>query len=539
MRGAGSVTSELARQQEQSREGVSLAAQEEKCWLALKLEADDESWPVRVYREEGESGKSLERPRVQELLRDVELGSVHGIICYSLDRLSRSILDFHKLFALCEQHGTRIISVSQKFDTSTPTGRLCLNMLMCFAQFEREAIADRITTAVRHLRANGHWTGGRTPFGYQLTRDAEGRCMLVAHPQQAQQLRTIFETVRNTRSLAATARILRRLGIVRPDGRPFHVAALHPILRNRTYLGEVSCKVASKTGSKTIVIQQWGKGRHEPLITQELFEAVAKTAYRRTKTIAASRKTDRVFPLQGLLYCTACRTAFTSSYAYHKGRDHPYTFYYRCQGACKLTQQHARCPFHNLNAEHIERYVLDTVAAIADDQSGWLDEVCHRVAAGGAAANAHLEAERQAILKERRDTLAERSNLTAFIKRAGTKAPAHLLTEITKLEGNLQNLEQELAAKDDAMRASAPPRIEPAALRALFKRLSDLMGKATPEEQQRLLRLFIQRVDVTRDGLVLHVYELPDGGIPNDALLSKDPSSKTSLEWWRIRGSNP
>ena len=520
--------------QEQSREGVSLDAQEEKCRLALQLEQDGGDLPIKVYREEGESGKDMERPQMRELRQELEAGRLFGIVCFSLDRLSRSILDFLQFCELAEQHGVKIVSVSQRFDTSSPAGRLFVNILMSFAQFEREIITERIRNSVRHLRSQGNWTGGCTPYGYRLTRNDRHRCGLTPNDEQAKVIRRMFELVRDTRSLAATVRALRHEGFTRPAGQDFDFATVHRMIQNRTYLGEVAVKEVNRTTKETSC--RWTKGQHEPLVTQELFDAVNKLVYRKSKEELGSKKTNRVFILQGLLYCSACRMGFTASYAHHNGRAKPYTFYYRCASAQKRRQEQAKCPFHNINADQIEQHVIKAIAAIADDHSGWLDEICQRLQTSAAPATAHLQTERQAILDEQRTAAKELDNALAFIKRAGTHAPKRLLNEITKLERKLDELTQELAEKDRGIAAAAPVRANPDELRAFFGRVGTLLEQATPEEQQELLQLFLQRIEVTKDGLVMHVYELPEGPLP--PVCQKDMSSKTSPEWWAILDSN-
>ena len=136
--------------QDQAREGVSLGAQEEKCRLALKLQDDGDAFPAKLYRELGESGKDMDRPEMQRLLTDIKAEHIHGVVCFALDRLSRSVLDFCNFCALAEQHGARIISVSQHIDSFSPVGRLLTNVLVSFAQFERENGVSRILTAVRY-----------------------------------------------------------------------------------------------------------------------------------------------------------------------------------------------------------------------------------------------------------------------------------------------------------------------------------------------------------------------------------------------------
>ena len=187
---------------------------------------------------------------------------------------------------------------------------------------------------------------------------------------------------------------------------------------------------------------------------------------------------------------------------------------------------------HAVNAELLERQVVETVKAIAGDQSGWIEEVCDRLQQDSGAATSHLEAEREGLRRELKAVKQRLDNLIAFVGREGTGAPKSVTGEIAKAEREMESLRAELEQKEDAIRAATPTTVTPDALRASFERLGELLDDATPQEQQTLLRAFVSRVDLHPDGLVLHVFELTDECLkPSNE--GKDICSKTTLDWWR------
>src|SRR4051794_27896457 len=246
----------------------SLDAQREAAEAYIKSQAH-EGWrlcPER-YDDGGLSGGSLERPALQALLAAVAHGRVDVIIVYKVDRLTRSLADFAKLVELFDKHGVSFVSVTQQFNTTNSMGRLTLNVLLSFAQFEREVTGERIRDKVAASRRKGIWMGGNIPLGYQV-RDKK----LVLHPEEAERVRYIFQRYSELRSLNDLLRDLRERGIlskrvVRPNGTVrggicFTRGALACLLKNRVYIGEAIHK---------------GKhypGEHEAILGAGLFEAV-------------------------------------------------------------------------------------------------------------------------------------------------------------------------------------------------------------------------------------------------------------------------
>jgi site-specific DNA recombinase len=247
---------------------TSLDAQREACEAYIKSQAH-EGWrsiPGR-YEDGGFSGASLDRPALQQLLADVRSGKIDIVLVYKVDRLTRLLADFAKLIELFDAHGISFVSVTQSFNTSSSMGRLTLNVLLSFSQFERELIGERVRDKIAASKRKGIWVGGPVPLGYAAV-DKK----IVVVPAEAEAVRTIFARYLELGSVRALAEDLDRRGIwSKPrrlsDGRTiggsrFGVGALAHLLKNRFYIGEV------------VYRGEVHRGEHEPILDGVLFEAV-------------------------------------------------------------------------------------------------------------------------------------------------------------------------------------------------------------------------------------------------------------------------
>ena len=246
----------------------SLDAQREACEAYIKSQAH-EGWRLIPdhYDDGGLSGASLNRPSLQRLLSEVSDGKIDIILVYKVDRLTRSLADFAKLVELFDQHSVSFVSITQSFNTTSSMGRLTLNVLLSFAQFEREVIGERVRDKIAASKRKGLWVGGPVPLGYAT----EGKKLVVA-PVEAKIVRTIFALYLEVDSVAALAEILERKGIrtkVRPllngeskGGIPFGVGALAHLLRNRFYIGEIDYRGEIHVGE------------HEAILERPLFDRV-------------------------------------------------------------------------------------------------------------------------------------------------------------------------------------------------------------------------------------------------------------------------
>src|ERR1700704_2508766 len=220
-------------------------------WTLLKAKYDDG----------GFSGGNTDRPALQRLLNDVQAGRVDVIVVYKVDRLTRSLADFAKLVELFDQHNVSFVSVTQQFNTTTSMGRLTLNVLLSFAQFEREVTSERIRDKIAASKRKGLWVGGMAPLGYE-TKDRK----IVMVDEEAERVRTIFRRYLELGSLNHLMADLREQGIVtklrslktgrRVGGIPFTRGPLAHFLRNRFYIGEVVFKGEVLPGEQPAIIDR-------------------------------------------------------------------------------------------------------------------------------------------------------------------------------------------------------------------------------------------------------------------------------------------
>jgi site-specific DNA recombinase len=248
----------------------SLDAQHEAAEAYVRSQAHDGWTLIRTrYDDGGYSGGSTERPALQRLLADIRDRWIDIVVVYKVDRLTRSLADFAKLVELFDAHGVSFVSVTQQFNTTTSMGRLTLNVLLSFAQFEREVTGERIRDKIGASKRRGLWVGGMVPLGY-LSRDRK----LFIEEEEAERVRTIFQRYLELGSIRLLLADLRERGIVTKvrhlsDGRtvggiPFTRGPLAYLLRNRFYIGEVVFK------------DQVCPGEHPPILDRDLFEAVQR-----------------------------------------------------------------------------------------------------------------------------------------------------------------------------------------------------------------------------------------------------------------------
>jgi len=277
----------------------SLDAQREACEAYIKSQAH-EGWQLipDPYDDGGVSGASLDRPALQRLLGDVRAGKITTVVVYKVDRLTRSLADFAKLVELFDQFGVSFVSITQSFNTTSSMGRLTLNVLLSFAQFEREVIGERVRDKIAASKRKGMWVGGPVPLGY---RSIDKKLVVV--PEEAETVRTIFTRYLAVGSMGALIEELDRCGIRtkansrtgdrQRGGIRFGTGSLGYLLKNRLYIGEVVYRGESH------------RGEHAPILDRELFEAVqakfaANTVARQVRRRGATAiLTGRIFDDRG------------------------------------------------------------------------------------------------------------------------------------------------------------------------------------------------------------------------------------------------
>ena len=290
----------------------SLQAQREACEAFISSQLH-EGWVClrAVYDDGGFSGATMERPALQRLLADITAGRVDTIVVYKVDRLTRSLADFAKIVEILDARGASFVSVTQQFNTTTSMGRLTLNVLLSFAQFEREVIGERIRDKIAASKKKGMWMGGVPPLGYRVQ---DHRLVII--DSEAELVRSISRRYAELGSVRLLKEELEARGIKSKSwtsasgrligGKPFSRGALYLMLRNRIYRGEV------------VHNGQSHPGEHKPIIDQPLWDAVQAQLAGNTAERNAGTRTRQPSLLAGMLF-DRDGNRMTPSHAVKKG----------------------------------------------------------------------------------------------------------------------------------------------------------------------------------------------------------------------------
>lgn len=296
-----------------------IASQKQEGWVCF---------PDR-YDDGGFTGGNLERPAVTRLLADIDAGKIDCVVVYKVDRLSRSLMDFARMMQTFEKHKVSFVSVTQQFNTTHSMGRLTLNILLSFAQFEREIISERTRDKIAAARRKGKWSGGKPILGYDLLH-APGGTKLVVNKDEAHRVKQIFELYLQHEALIPTVQRLCKRGWTNKrytkkngepiGGLPFDKGTLFNLLTNVAYLGKVRYK------------DEIHAGEHSAIITQDLFDRVQRTLQRNGRTGGKDVRNKYGALLKGILHCGTCDCSMGHSYT-SKGSTH--YRYYVCLNAQK------------------------------------------------------------------------------------------------------------------------------------------------------------------------------------------------------------
>jgi DNA invertase Pin-like site-specific DNA recombinase len=326
------------------KEFNSLDAQREACESYIASQRAEGWVLVRDrYDDGGFSGGTLDRPALKRLLADIEQGLIDVVVLYKIDRLSRSLMDFAKLVETFEAHGVTFTSVTQSFSTTTSMGRLTLNILLSFAQYEREIIGERIRDKVAASKARGMWMGGKVPLGYDV---ADRK--LVVNDTEAARVRRVFELFVETSSGVETVRRLQAEGVTAKSGRQLDKGDVYKILHLRTYIGEVTHK-----GNVY-------RGEHEAIVPRDLWDGAHAILQVSPRKRAAENRQHAPALLKGLIYGVDGR-ALSPTHCVKNGRLYRY---YVAQRVLKGDAAGDDSIVRRVSAAEIEGAVVDQVRAL-------------------------------------------------------------------------------------------------------------------------------------------------------------------------------
>ncbi len=324
----------------------SLDAQRDSCQYFIRSQAHAHWVHTLTFDDGGYSGANIERPGFQRLLEAVAQRQVDVVIVYKVDRLSRSLSDFSQIMKLFQEQQVAFVSVTQNFSTADAIGRLTLNMLMSFAEFEREMISERTRDKIAGARRRGLWTGGSVPFGY---RNDNGHLMPV--PEEVAIIQTMFEMHLEHHSSLSIAKTLNdrdcpsraRKRQTRPDAGGWCKASVLRALQNPVYIGKIPYQ------------NELFDGEHEAIIDPEIFSRAQYLLARPTRQ--RIRRSDDEYILRGLLKCGCCDATFTGAANKNKqGRSYRY---YRCTSRDRHGS--SACASKQLPAVALEELVVQQI----------------------------------------------------------------------------------------------------------------------------------------------------------------------------------
>ena len=456
-----------------------ISSQRHEGWLAL---------PDR-YDDGGYSGGTLERPALRRLMRDIEAGRVDIVLTYKVDRLSRSLLDFTRIVEVFDRCGVSFAAITQSFNTTTSMGRLTLNILLSFAQFEREIIAERVRDKIAAAKKKGKYCGGMPVLGYDVDRE---RRRLVVNPEEAKLVRHIFkrfaqlrsttELVRelNTKKMLTKAWVTTK-GKEREGGR-WNKAHIYYLLSNRLYLGEVEHK------------GQIYPGEHEAIITREAWDAAQAIFCENSRARGNATRTRSMALLKGVIHCGHSGCAMTPTYTRKNGRQYRYYF---CLHAAKRVDHD--CPVRTVPAGDVEQVVLQQLRSLFRSP----DLVARTYAA--ARQQEMEETARLTALKaelEEKITASRERALLLISGNSGRRRGANSLSDaLDEAHAEAQVLVGELSQTEDKLATLTRQNVTEADVQRALTALDPLWDQLFPAEQNRIVRLLVDRIEIREDAV--------------------------------------
>jgi len=447
------------------------------------------------YYDGGYTGANMERPALQRLLADIDAGRIDCVVVYKVDRLSRSILDFSKIVEHFDQRGVSFVSVTQHFNTTDSMGRLTLNILLSFAQFEREIISERTRDKIAAARRKGKWMGGKPLLGYDLL-IAPGGSKLIANEDEAVRVRAIFELYleyeriapvlqqldrREWRTKAWTTRKGKPCG-----GRPFDKVTLFRLLTNPVYLGKVRHR------------EDLYDGEHDAIVDEDLWRRVQAVLHRNGRTGGGAVKNKYGALLKGLLRCVPCDCAMVHSTSSKGPKRYRY---YVCTKAQKRGWY--TCPSKSVPAGELERFVVDQIRGIGRDPSV-LAETIRQVRTQSEKAIADLERERGTLERDiTRRAKALKQHLAAGLGSNGA--------DVARRQDELRRLETRLTEVRERQVALSRELVDEREVVEAHSLFDPVWESLTPREQVRIVRLLVERVDYDGQNSTVSVTFRPTG----------------------------
>jgi len=453
------------------------------------------------YDDGGFTGGNMERPALKRLIADIDAGKIDCVVVYKVDRLSRSLLDFARMMETFETHGVSFVSVTQQFNTTHSMGRLTLNILLSFAQFEREIISERTRDKIAAARRKGKWAGGRPVLGYDLV-PGPGGSKLVVNPDEAERVRCIFETYLELRSVRALARRLDELGWTTKawttksgramGGLRLNSTTLFKLLTNVVYIGRVRHN------------EHVYEGEHEGIVDGDLFRRVQAHLRLNGTTGGGHTRNKHGALLKRMVRCATCGCAMPHHFASKNGKRYRY---YVCANAQRHGYAWCKGDAPSLPAHELEQFVVERVRehlqsdAMQGEAVRRAQEQIRLSIAADQKRGRRVERQARALDDELRALEALPTRSKAQAERAGEvrRAVERLRAEACDLDDRIARADQRLIDEDELF--GAVEAFEP------------VWEALTIGERERLIRALVERVewDAASESVTVVFHEAVDG----------------------------
>ncbi len=503
---------------------TSLDSQREYCQAFIKSR-EAEGWRVFPvdYNDPGFTGGNMDRPGLKHLMSDARQGKFQAVVTYKYDRLSRNTKDFLHVLDIFDKQGIVYVSVTQPIDTGSSVGRLMRSILVDFSQFERELISERTRDKRAAMARKGKWSGGPPVLGYDADEETK---KLGANAVEAKQVRLLYETYLQTKSLSKAAILLNKQGFRMKKwttrkgnvhgGRRFNKGNLDYVLRNPVYIGKISHK------------GDVHEGEHKGIVEPAIFERVSRMLAANGKKNTSPNQDKHNFMLRGLVRCGACGHAMTPNFAYSKGRKY---FYYKCVSVGKLDK--SACPTKSAPARELERLVLDRIAFLGK-QKEVVNEVVERARQMTGTELPAKQKERVRLIAEIGRQEAEVGNITSILAAQGPAAPQYraLMDKLGQVQERREDLEKQVQRLDCEVVELESRQIDAEIIRRNLESFSGFYTKLTPPQQKELLALLVGEVvyDPAASKMKLTLRPLPDLGFQ---VVGDKVSFDERLNWLR------
>lgn len=518
---------------------TSLDAQRERCMHAVAMHEGDGWVHTATIKDPGYSGKDMNRPGIQELIRRVKANEFDVLLTYRIDRVSRSIMAFYDFYAVLQEHGVELVSLTESFDTSSTVGRLMLNIVLSFAQYERELIQERTTHKMQQHAEHGFWTGTPIPYGYKLVSTSPKERKLAIQESEAQVVRCIFDSYLALQNVQAICDKLQEDGVRtrsrelqrrdgskrKTGGAPFYKTRVFGMLKNPLYAGKI--RWAGKVY----------EGKHPPIIPFKKFEAVQRLLEKNARKEIQLGRDDHNHLLKGLLRCGACNAALTpyASGKKNKKTGLPYLYY-----LCTMKIHHARnckCPLSPLPARAFEATIKQFLKAVSKNSTG-LEAALAEARADSNETLGPLRRRHDSLRKEQK-TLSNRiTNLVDAIARHGLRTP-DLKEEIEGAASRRESVEREIEQVTSEIGQAEHQVLDLRTIHENLKAFDSLVDELSLEDQKLLCQLFIKRISVWPD--TQKKRPLEDRGVfltalPKENGRTKDRTIRVKVELYQLPG---